>query len=372
MINYVFLCYFVLGSIFWAPSFTWSFRNVRIQTLRTRRESETSLGLFNFFGGPKKDAGPTTSPKTGKEIKLEKISNTQGRDWKAEEIRIAAAQKPKEILDKQTMSFNFGKANEFPNLYKGWIQKDGGQIASQMIAATKKAISSKTACIEVLFDPVPNLDEVSVGSDWNQKFRYEVAANLKVPDFATNRGGPSTLEWSTLYWANRLAAGLGLNKVLVVSISGEGTKGQYLPTLTKGVTLVTLSNLKAIDANYKPNAVIILSPCTETHYSTIRSLGERYGCPAIALNSPYSYRYDIGGGRPFELAYVMKRIPKGWIWRAFPGEFQAIIEGPNYEMVKAKTFSSQPSLPEISKVSMAASAEKYGAAGNDRIFQNRL
>jgi hypothetical protein len=48
---------------------------------------------------------------------------------------------------------------------------------------------------------------------------------MQVPDFATNRGGPSTLEWSNIYWANRIAAGVGKSKVVALSISGEGTKG---------------------------------------------------------------------------------------------------------------------------------------------------
>jgi len=69
---------------------------------------------------------------------------------------------------------------------------------------------------------------------------------------------------------------------------------------------------------------------------------------------------------------VMKRIPKGWIFRQFPGAFEAIIEGPEYEVFKAQTFSTQPSLPEISKVSLSASAENDSNAGNDRTFQNRL
>jgi hypothetical protein len=28
----------------------------------------------------------------------------------------------------------------------------------------------------------------------------------------------------------------------------------------------------------------------------------------------------------------MKRIPKGWIYRQYPKPFEAIIEGPNYEV----------------------------------------
>ncbi len=52
--------------------------------------------------------------------------------------------------------------------------------------------------------------------------------------------------------------------------------------------------------------------------------------------------------------------------------FEAIVEGPNYEIYQAETFKIRPSLIEISKVNMASSATKYGKTGNDRIFQNRL
>lgn len=68
----------------------------------------------------------------------------------------------------------------------------------------------------------------------------------------------------------------------------------------------------------------------------------------------------------------MKRIPKGWIYRQYPKPFEAIVEGPNYEVFRAATFPAQPSLPTIAALNMKASAEKYGATGNDRIFQNRL
>jgi len=40
------------------------------------------------------------------------------------------------------------------------------------------------------------------------------------------------------------------------------------------------------------------------------AIGTKLGAPVIALNAPYSYIYDVGGGKPFTLAYVMKRIPK--------------------------------------------------------------
>ena len=38
----------------------------------------------------------------------------------------------------------------------------------------------------------------------------------------------------------------------------------------------------------------IYSPCMESHYKDARILADKIGVPVIALNSPYSYLYDIG------------------------------------------------------------------------------
>ena len=311
--------------------------------------------------------------------KLEKISNTQKRNWKEEEADRLKNQPNEETKDKQTESYNYKKANEFPQLYGGWIRKEGDQIAKQYISAVRAAVG-KVRYMEVLFDPVPNLDEVAFGTLNNKMLRADVVKDLNVPDYVTNRGGPGTLEWSNLYWMNRLAQGLGAGKkILALSISGEGCKakkGGKLPTLAKGVTLLSLTDAKKAQQQGvlgKADFVIMLSPCSKVHYETCIALGNATGAKAcIALNAPYSATYDVGGGKPFELVYVMKRIPKGWMYRAYPKPFECIIEGPNYEVFKTKQFAQKPPLTEISKVSMAASAAKYGATGNDRIFQNRL
>ena len=42
------------------------------------------------------------------------------------------------------------------------------------------------------------------------------------------------------------------------------------------------------------------------------------------------------------------------------------------QIFRAGTFDTQPNLQTISKLSTAASLEKYGPTGNDRIFQQRL
>ena len=171
---------------------------VIVSCFRTKPRSSPSyqLNLFNFF--KKKDSGSSSSSSSSsssrvvakvdpnKVIKLETISRKQGRDYNAEAA--AAAPKKVEIKDKQVISFNYQKSNQFPNLYKGWIRGDGDQIAKQMISSAKNALNKKEKYLEILFDPVPNLDEVSFGTVWNKRFRGDVTTNLKVPDVAASRG----------------------------------------------------------------------------------------------------------------------------------------------------------------------------------------
>jgi hypothetical protein len=182
-----------------------------------------------------------------------------------------------------------------------------------MIAGTKCCLAQKRSLIEVLFDPVPNLDEVSFGTANNQKHRLEVAANLKVPEYACRRGGPSTLEWANIYWANRLVAGLGVKNVVALSLSGEGCKGPFLPALTAGMRLMSIQDARK--TLVKPGdaaLLILLSPCQDSHYAEARKIAQILGdgpntVPVVALNSAYSFRYDLGAGEPWTLAYVMVR-----------------------------------------------------------------
>ena len=355
---------------------------VAFRTMRHHATVNTKVGLFDLFKrkNPERQVNPVarkdeTDAKQAKAYKLEKISNKQRRDW-AKESEKLNKKKEVRIDDKQPKSYNYKKANELPNLYRGWIKADGDQIAKQMISAVKASLAKKEKLIEVIFDPVPNLDEVTYGTPWNLKFRKEVNANLKVTDAATKRSAPSILEWSNIYWANRLVAGIGAKNVVILSISGEGTgKGgdKFIPTLSNGMKLITFNEgKKVLKQPGDASLIILLSPVAEGQYREAEKLGMLLNCPIICLNSAYSYRYDIGAGAPWTLAYVMKRIPKGWIFRIYPGKFDAIVEGPDYEITRTCQYEKQPKLTEISKANQKKSAELYGPAGNDRIFENRL
>ena len=67
-------------------------------------------------------------------------------------------------------SFKFTNCKEFPKLYGGWLSKEGGTIKKQFTSSAKSAIN-KYRYTEILFDVVPNVDEVAVGTLNNKKFR---------------------------------------------------------------------------------------------------------------------------------------------------------------------------------------------------------
>jgi len=76
----------------------------------------------------------------------------------------------------------------------------------------------------------------------------------------------------------------------------------HTTTLITGVKLITLNELKKSSKIFENDedinsysAFILLSPCQESHYTDAIKLSNKYNnIPIIALNSPYSYRYDIG------------------------------------------------------------------------------
>jgi hypothetical protein len=128
----------------------------------------------------------------------------------------------------------------------------------------------------------------------------------------------------------------GKKEIIVISLSGKGMKGKYLPTLSKGVSQMTLSDVKFTAFINRDNtnlqASILISSCQEDHYKAGKMLADKYSVPIVALNSPFFYRYDVGkrlhastkillselaynnilgGGFSYNRAYVMKRIPKG-------------------------------------------------------------
>lgn len=65
------------------------------------------------------------------------------------------------------------------------------------------------------------------------------------------------------------------------------------------------------------------------------------------------------------LAYYLKRISKGWIFRQFPGNWEAFLEKPDGTVELLKSYRTKPSLNEAATFVREESFRRY-AINNDR------
>jgi len=89
------------------------------------------------------------------------------------------------------------------------------------------------------------------------------------------------------------------------------------------------------------------------------------------MNNAYSTSYDIGNKKGFEEAYYLKRISRGFVFRAFPGPWQAVLEKPDGSTEVLKEYKDKPRLREVAELVREESFKRY-AIGNDRWMSGRM
>ena len=243
------------------------------------------------------------------------------------------------------------------------------QIAKQAATAVRKAIAAGKTNIEVQFPPVPNLDEVRFGTPLNQKFgRQVVAPELNV------RGGYSPgsdlsrqqVAFANVHWAKQLAGACRppLGGPLVTVVSAEPVTFSQIQS--KGGAIGTLAPLQPSRATPANGACIAINPGGEETWDRIR---QAYCAsnknPLVILNNAYSTTYGLGNKRGYEEAYYLKRISKGWIFRAFPGKWQAYLEKPDGSCELLKSYADKPQLNEVATLVRDESFRRF-AINNDR------
>jgi len=73
----------------------------------------------------------------------------------------------------------------------------------------------------------------------------------------------------------------------------------------------------------------------------------------------------------FEEVYYFKRISKGFIFRSYPGPWQALLEKPDSSVEILKEYKTKPSLREVSELVRDVSFKRY-AINNDRWMSGRM
>jgi hypothetical protein len=213
---------------------------------------------------------------------------------------------------------------------------------------------------------------VKFGTPLNKKFGTSVIArDLGIPGGYKPGSDISRqlIAFSNVYWAKRIGAAasgspLGGRPVCVLStepVSFDQIKSRG-PVSRVGAVMSKSARQKGRDGE----VVICINPGGEEIWDRLVSAHGSPGAPFVVLNNAYSTTYNLGNKRGFEEAYYLKRISKGWVFRSFPGPWQAYLEKPDGTVELLKSYETKPELREAATL---VREESFKVSFNVRMFK---
>lgn len=182
------------------------------------------------------------------------------------------------------------------------------------------------------------------------------------------------ISYSNIYWAKKIGSAAG----------GGLLGGKPVAVLTSEPvsfsTIKSMGNLSRSGKTMSPEArkagrngevVVCINPGGEETWDRLISAHGSPGAPFVVLNNAYSTSYGLGNGCGFEEAYYLKRISKGWVFRCYPGPWQAYLEKPDNSVELVKSYKTKPLLRDVATEVREESLKRYGIS-NDRWFSGRL
>lgn len=260
------------------------------------------------------------------------------------------------------------------SLYASWFPPTIPLQPSELASLASKAVASasrKHRLLEVSFPPVPNLEEVDFGTPLNKRFSTRVASALGA------RGGyrPGSLasrnqvSFANLYWARQLAPALRGSPLPFggrAAVLNSGVRPGDVSKLPGSLELRPLRSAPPAS----PTPTIAVSPGPSGTWKQLSSYSGSK--PFLVLNNAVNDSYDLGNAAGFETAFYLKRVSRGWAYRAYPGPWCAYLEKPDGSTELLKTYAGRPRLRELAKVVREESFKRYAAVGNDRWMNGRL
>lgn len=180
--------------------------------------------------------------------------------------------------------------------------------------------------------------------------------------------------YSNIYWAKRLAGavkGGAIGGKPVGVLTAEQVNFDEIKKLGDLSRYGRINTEKAKKEGRPNEAIIAINPGGEETWDRLVAAHGQPNCPFVVMNNAYSTSYDIGNRRGYEEVYYLKRISKGFVFRAFPGNWEALLERPDGTTEILATYKTKPSLREVSELVRTESFKRY-AINNDRWMSGRM
>lgn len=174
--------------------------------------------------------------------------------------------------------------------------------------------------------------------------------------------------YSNIFWAKKIAGaakGGVLGGTPVCVLTPEPVDFREIGSLGDISRRGTPMSQEARREGRNGECIICINPGGEETWDRLVSAHASPKAPFVVLNNAYSTTYDLGNKRGFEEAYYLKRISKGWVFRTFPGPWQALLEKPDGTCELLQSYKTKPLLRDVANLVREESFKRY-AINNDR------
>ncbi|KAJ8903874.1 hypothetical protein NDN08_000407 [Rhodosorus marinus] len=247
-----------------------------------------------------------------------------------------------------------------PMLYDGWFSQNG-ELAKQMQETAVAAVNGGSRTLEISFPPVPNVDEVKFGTKLNSMFGEDIARYFRIED--EKKVKRYMIEFANFYWASRLAEAFPDRKVWILCCNSvKKSDARIPPNVEVACALDRVERGKVPDDDA---LIIINDPGATENWRR----GAKYGGKdrvVVMLNSAFVETYDLRGPlKEYEQSYFLKRISKGWVYKAEGQPWLAYLERPDGSVEILDVSEQRPRLGDVSKTLREESFRRYSIY-NDR------
>lgn len=154
--------------------------------------------------------------------------------------------------------------------------------------------------------------------------------------------------FSNFYWAKKIANAISSDSV--ACLTTEPISFESIKSLGKIYRTGNTNARNKTDQEKKKECLICINPGGDEQWDRLFNGLTSSKSTFIVLNNSFSTSYDLGNKRGYEEAFYMKRISKGWVYRCFPGSWEAYLEKPDGSLEKLKSYDTKPSLREVSEL----------------------
>lgn len=254
----------------------------------------------------------------------------------------------------------------FPSLYDAWFPPN--ELSVQVQDSVERAVSDGHRLLELQWPVVPNLEEIAAGTLLNFKFGKFVSRVLGMDEPKDYMLIKRYLApFCNLYWTVCLAQTPCFRDRVVWAVSTDGVAKTAAEGQLKNVRLASIRNLPETSDD---DVVVIIDPRVNDVWKRGAEIRPKNGY-TVFLNSQFNESYGLTGPRrgvlkETQVAYMVKRVTRGYVFYAYPGPWRACLEKPDLGIDELKCFEEEPKLRDIASVVRLESNRRYGSFYNDR------